>query len=194
MKNLKYVIATLFQVVIICIVLIVARSCNKDHETKEVSVIQNLELNYPNRENDSTFLVRAAEINLMEISLGQLVQQNTLNKDLKSMAKLMEDKYGKLMIELTVLAAKKNIIIPLMPTNDVKDAYKSLNTKAGTDFGKVYCDMMVKEQRNAIILFDKASSESNDLDIKAWAIITLPNFRSNLDYVINCQNVCEYKK
>ena len=46
---------------------------------------------------------------------------------------------------------------------------------------------MVKEHQEAIILFDKASTESKDKEIKALAIATLPRLRQHLDIAITFQ-------
>ena len=51
--------------------------------------------------------------------------------------------------------------------------------------------MMVNGHKDAITMFDKASTESIDEDIKAWAIAMLPVFRTHLDHAITCQEKCE---
>ena len=144
-----------------------------------------------NDEKDAQFLVKAAEINLEEIELGKLVQQTSKMPRVIELAAMMEKQHTQAMGELTNLAAKKTITIPTSLTQSGKDAYNKLNTKTGKDFNKQYCEMMVNGHKDAITMFDKASTESIDKDIKAWAIAMLPVLRTHLDHAITCQEKCE---
>lgn len=49
-------------------------------------------------------------------------------------------------------------------------------------FDKEYCGKMVDEHKDAISLFEKASTNTTDTDIKAWATLTLQALRSHLDH------------
>jgi putative membrane protein len=99
----------------------------------------------------------------------------------------MEDQHNNSMHELTALANKKSITIPTSLTLEGQDAYKKLSTKSGKDFDKEYCSMMVKGHKNAIEMFEKASTDCNDPDIKAWAAETLPTLRTHLEHAIMCE-------
>lgn len=70
-------------------------------------------------------------------------------------------------------------------------AYKKLNDKSRNDFDKAYCEMMVSGHKDAIALFEKASTEATDSDIKAWAAATLPTLRAHLDHALTCQKNIE---
>jgi putative membrane protein len=164
---------------------------NKKEDSKEVAEDKN-DLKFESNENekDAQFLVEAAAINREEISLGKLAQEKGNIRHVKQLGKMMEDDHTKALAELTTLAKTKNISLPTSQTEDGQVAYKKLNDKSGNDFGKEYCNMMVKGHKKAIELFEKASAECTDLDIRAWATATLPTLRTHLEHAIMCQEEC----
>lgn len=145
-------------------------------------------------EKDSQFLVDAAEINSEEIKFGQLAQQNSDMIDVKELGKMMESEHSQILASLTALANKKTMTIPTILTNVAKDDYDKLNKKSGIAFNNEYCMMMVKGHEDAITLFEKASTECSDSDIRNWALATLPNLRNHLDHAITCQKKCDKMK
>jgi putative membrane protein len=164
----------------------------KTEDTKEVANEQNdQKFDSNKKEKDADFLVDAAEINMMEIQLGQLAQTNGVSQDVKSMGKMMEDSHSKSLTELKGLAAKKTITLPESITEDNKDSYEKLSKKTGKDFDKEYCDKMVDGHKDAISKFEKAAENSEDMDVKEWARATLPTLREHLDHALACQEKCK---
>ena len=141
-------------------------------------------------EDDAQFLVNAAEINLMEIQLGNLAAEKGSMTEVKEMGKMMVDEHTKNLEELKGLAAKKSITIPTSLTDEGQDAYKKLTEKSGKDFDKEYSDMMVNGHKDAIDKFEKASDKASDQDVKQWATTTLPALRKHLDHALTCQEHC----
>lgn len=103
---------------------------------------------------------------------------------------MMEDTHTKSLADLTELAQTKYISQPTSQTENGQDAYKELNEKLGNALGKADSNMMVKGHKNAIALFEKASTGCTDPDIKAWATATLPALRTHLDHAMMCQKEC----
>jgi putative membrane protein len=166
-------------------------SCNTDQteDSKEIAEEHN-EAKFENTK-DAQFLVNAAEINIEEILLGQLAQQNSIMTDVKELGKMMEKAHRKSLAQLSDLASAKQITIPTSSTDKAKSDYKKLSEKSGISFDKDYCNRMVSAHKDAISRFEKASTESNDADIREWATTTLPDLRKHLDYALNCQKACE---
>lgn len=188
----------LSQSIIIIIALFSITACTtnkKPEDTKEVAKDQNEEkFNNTRKEKDALFLVNAAEISLKEIQLGQLAQQTSKVADIKKLGKMMEEEHRKSLDQLIILADKKSIVIPKSLTDDAMEANKKLLNTLDVNFNLEYCNMMVSGHRDAISLFDKASAESIDLDIKEWAVNTLPILQSHLDYAMICQTKYDVKK
>jgi putative membrane protein len=139
-------------------------------------------------EKNAKFLVKAAEIDLEEISLGKLAQKKSTNKDVKELGKKMEAAHTKSFADLQKLAAKKSISIPTETSQDTKDLYAKLDEKSEKDFNKDYADRMVSGHKDAIDLFEKHSTNSSDSDIRTWATSSLPELRTHLDHSVAVQD------
>ena len=193
MKNykLKLIHATF---IIAAVMVVVSCMSKKPEDTKEVAEEQN-EQKFEDEKNekDAQFLVDAAEISREEISLGQLAQQKGSKDHLIELGKMMEEGHTKSLADLTAIAKIKNISLPSSETEDGIKAYKKLDEKSGIDFVREYCDMMVNGHKKAIALFENASIECTDPDIKAWAIATLPTLRKHLDHSMVCLKEFEKK-
>lgn len=141
-----------------------------------------------NSETDAQFLVNAAEINLEQIQLGQLAQQTSTLAQVKESGKEMENDHRIVMNDLTLLAKKKGITLPTSQNAERSDAFNKLSNKSGGDFDKEYYQLMVSEHRDAIDLFEKASDDVTDIEIKNWATTSLPGLRAHLDNAIISQS------
>lgn len=182
-----------FFLIFICFVsVLLLVSCDNRKDPKEAAEERNEEMDEQvegdlNKERDEDFLIKAAEINLEEIRLGELAQQKGSAPDVKELANMLVESHTKAMNDLKSLANSKSIAIPTSTTDKVQDAYDKLNEKtAGNDFDKEFCDMMVKGHRNAIDAFEKAASNAADADIKSWAASMLPDLRMHLDKALAC--------
>jgi putative membrane protein len=131
--------------------------------------------------------VNAAEISLEEIQLGILAQKNCLTNDVRQVGKMMENDHTKSLVELQQLATQKSISIPTVQSDKAFDVYKELSNKTGNKFDNEYCAIMLKGHKKAIVLFEKAVSDTADDDIRNWATKMLTVLRLHLDYIINCQ-------
>jgi putative membrane protein len=141
-------------------------------------------------EYDAQFLVNAAEINLEEIQLAQLAQQKGSVAHVKELGKMMEDAHTRSQSDLVELAKTKNVSIPTTLTDDNRKAYNGLNEKSGKDFDKAYADRMVNGHKDTIEIFEDASVDAQDSEIKNWATAKLPELRKHLDHSIECQKKC----
>src|SRR6187200_3112820 len=106
-------------------------SCNDMPQDSKDSREAAKEMNKPNsdatRESDERFLVKAAEINLEEIRLGQLAEQKGTATEVKELARMLVQAHNKAKDDLQALSSRKGIAIALAPTDAVENAYKNLN-------------------------------------------------------------------
>lgn len=163
-----------------------ATSCkneSKQDDPKEVAEDQN-EVTFDennDREDDSQYLVEAAETDLKEIELGNLAQNKSTNADVKAFAKMMVDQHTKALNDLKATAEKKNISIPTTLTEKGQDKFKDLNDKSGHDFDKKFAEMMVDGHEKAIDKMEKASEKANDEEIRMWATNMIPTLQHHLE-------------
>ncbi len=191
MKNLKSIVL-LGSFILSGMLIHTSCESNKPEDTKEVAEEHNEAKFEENKnEKDAQFLVNAAATYQEEISLSKLAQQKGISTPVKDLAKMMETEHTQLLKDLTALASAKNITLPNASTDDTQEAYSKLNKLTGVDFDKQYADMMVSGHKNAVTIFETASTESVDMDILAYAKTTLPIIRKHMDLSLNCQKECE---
>lgn len=140
---------------------------------------------------DARFLAQAAEINLEEIQMGQLAQKKSVSTDVKELGSMMEKAHTQSLSELTTLANKKGITLPTSLTEDGREEFKELNNKSAKRFNEEYCEATIKDHKKAIELFEEASEDAMDSEIKAWALATLPVLKMHLANAKACKEKCE---
>ncbi|WP_194776370.1 DUF4142 domain-containing protein [Pararhodonellum marinum] len=180
---------------------LVLASCSENRATdsKEIAEQENINRATPNdttavvieNDNDARFLMDAAEMQMEEISLGKLAQQKSNTPHVKELGKMMEEDHTKTLEELKVLAQSKSVAIPTTLTEDSRDALKKLEDKTGNDFDKAYSDMMVDHHEDAVDKFEKAASDAEDPQIKAWASEKLPGMKTHLRHAKDCKEKCD---
>lgn len=191
MENLK---AGLLQVTFVTAIVFsfAAYTNNPTADTKEVAKARNdARFEHIGNKIDARFLVNAAEINMVEIALGELAQQNSTLTSIKELGKMMQEVHTRSLEELAALAKAKNIILPESATEKALKIYKKLSNVSGVAFERVFSDMMVSGHKEAIALFVKATIECTDPDIRTWATTTLPAIRTHLDNSMMCQEICK---
>ena len=152
---------------------------NRNLENKPVMVINN--------DDDAQFLMDAAEMQLENISLGNLAQQKGSSEHVRALGKMMVEENSKSLNELKALAQTKSIAIPSSATEDSNDFYKKLNEKNGNDFSKTYSKRMVDQHEDAIDLYEKAVKDTEDPQIKAFATEKLVSLRTQLKKAEDCR-------
>ena len=190
----------------ICIagIVILASSCSENNTTdsKDVAEQENIEklssddqtIVVIDDDNGTKFLMEVAEMQMEEISLGKLAQEKGNSVHVKEFGKMMVTDHSKTLTELSALAQSKAISIPATITEDSKDVYGKLEDKAGNDFDTAYCDMMVEHHEDAIQLFERASTQSQDSEIKAWAAEKLAGLRTHLKHAKECKEKSDKMK
>ncbi|WP_162417140.1 DUF4142 domain-containing protein [Cyclobacterium roseum] len=131
-------------------------------------------------DNDTTFLRKAAEMQMEMINFGKLAQEKGNSAEVKEFGRVMEAENTKSQTEINALAQSKSMSLPGSATDDSMEAYNDLNEETGNDFGRSYSDRMVDQHEDAIDLFENAANDSEDPEIKAWASEQLPTLRNHL--------------
>jgi putative membrane protein len=133
--------------------------------------------------DDAKFAVDAANGGMTEIQLSQLATTKAVNADVKKFADMMVMDHTKAGDQLKGIAKTKNITLPDSVNADSKKAIADLSKKSGADFDKAYVDKMVSDHKATVDLFEKASKNVKDVDLKAFADNTLPTIKGHLDNI-----------
>ena len=161
---------------------------SRTEESKDIAVNHN-ETRFTDtcQANDAQFLVDAALINYHEIALGQLANAKTKTPEILLMAQTLVDEHTKSMIDLKLLADKKNVTLPASAENDPKEANNKLLKLKDTAFDKAYSTVMVDEHEIAITKFENAIKNVMNDEIRDWASLMLPSLKMHLADAIKCQ-------
>ena len=130
--------------------------------------------------SDKSFIQDAYKDGLAEVKLAELGQGKTANADLKTFATQMAADHSKANAEMKALAASKNVEVADEPSVIAKGKMKMLDAKSGADFDKDFVEAMVKDHKDAVKAFEKAATEANDAEVKAFATKTLPTLKHHL--------------
>jgi len=194
MKKLEIILKTTFLASLLILVMMVF-SCKKEtdkmEDTKEVATDQNDQKfdNNDEREDDSAFLVAAAETDLMEIEIGKLAQTKGTHQGVKDFGKMLVDEHTKSANETKPLAEKLGVSLPTAITDKGKEHYADLNGKeAGKDFDQKFADMMVDGHEEAIRKMEKAAKNGNSPEVQSWASAMLPSLKMHLDHAKKLQD------
>lgn len=133
-------------------------------------------------EDDAKFVTEAANGGMAEVELGQLAQQKAQHADVKAFGEMMIKDHSKANDELKALAQAKNITLPATLGEEPQKVKDELSKKSGAEFDKAYIDDMVKDHEKDIKLFEDASKNLKDADLKAFADKTLPTLRTHLEH------------
>jgi putative membrane protein len=184
----------LLHISIALVTLLNMSSCKQNHASDNTATKNqqdSLKTDSINKERDVSFIVKATGINIEEIRLGQLALEKRTITGVQEAGKMMVEDHTKSLNDLTALAKIKSISIPTSLTDAAQADYKKLDNKSGDDFDKEFADMMVNGHKEAIAMFEKESTESTDLDIRKWALATLPALHKHLDYALLLQSKCK---
>ena len=131
--------------------------------------------------SDVLFVRKAAMGGKMEVTLGNLAQQNAANDRVKGFGSMMVTDHGQANNELMQFAQSHNVMLTDSLDKKTKDHVTSMEKMKGKAFDKHYIGMMVNDHQKDISEFEKASNNAINPDLKAWAAKTLPVLRKHLD-------------
>lgn len=131
---------------------------------------------------DEGFMRQAAENGLAEVQASNVALRKATNAQVKSFAQQMVDDHGKSHAELVTLATKKGVKMPDGPSLMQKAKLKALEAADGVNFDQRYiASMGVQAHEDTLALFDKASREARDPEVKAFASKTVPTLQHHLE-------------
>ena len=134
-------------------------------------------------ENDAKFAVDAANGGMAEVALSKLAQAKATNAKVKEFADMMVTDHSKANDELMALAKVKNITLPDSVSDEKKTEMMDLSKKAGKDFDKAYVNAMYDGHKKTVDMFESASKDAKDADIKAFVDKTLPTLKAHWDHI-----------
>lgn len=131
--------------------------------------------------DDRQFIQKAAGSGMFEVQAAQLAKTKARDPSLKSFAGMLEDHHAKANDELMKLATAKGVEVGAAPPRALRREVAQLGKKEGQEFDQAYLrDVGIKAHEKDIKLFEKASKDAKDPEVKAWAGKTLPVLKEHL--------------
>ena len=131
-------------------------------------------------DKDRTFLKEAASGGMLEVRLGQLVQQSATDDSVKAFGARMVSDHSQANAELTSLAGSKGITIPTALSKQDQAVYDKLSKMTGAALDRAYMADMVKDHIKDVAEFRKEAKSATDPDVRAFASKTLPILEHHL--------------
>lgn len=127
---------------------------------------------------DQEFFDKAAVAGLFEVKSSEVALKRASDPALKSFAQMMVSDHGAANGKLKALAAKKNVKLPQgLDKEHQKNLDKLAAAKNGRAFDETYADLMEDGHDQAVELFETASKDAKDPDVRAFAAETLPTLK-----------------
>lgn len=166
---------------------------SKITDSKEVAEEQN-EAKFEDtksKEDDSHYLVDAAETDMKGIEIGKLAQQKATDPEVKNFGKMLVDNHTKSLGTVKILASRKNISLPASLTEKGKEAYNKLNEKSGIAFDKKFSEMMVEGHEKMIEKMNKVAEKATDEEIRVWASNKISTLTTHLEHAKKMKKVVD---
>jgi putative membrane protein len=158
------------------------QACNNSGANKdsvEAAQDSNDAMNTTMEEDDSDFMVKAANGGMMEVEAGNLAVEKAATESVRTFAARMVADHTLAGEELKALAEAKTIALPTELAKDEKDHLNDMGKKTGTEFDKHYVDMMVNDHDKTVSMFEDAAQNAKDPEVRAWAAKTLPTLKEH---------------
>jgi putative membrane protein len=150
------------------LLLVAIGACKDDDDKKNLS------------QRDRNFTMSAAYANLAEIDAGQLASSKSTEQNVKDFGAHMADEHTTAWNDLKALSRNKNVNLPDQPDSAHQQKKNQLMSLEGYTFDTAYVNSQVKDHLMAISLFQQAQTNSDDKDVKAYAVKYLPHLQEHL--------------
>lgn len=129
---------------------------------------------------DKKFFMDAAQDFLAEVTFGRIAQTNAVSADVKSVANQVVGDSSRATDEMKQIALTKGLALPADLTFHDAVTKNSLSGKVAKDFDTAYVSSVIATAQKDVTAFERASRDSKDPDLRAWASKTLPSIQSDL--------------
>ncbi len=130
---------------------------------------------------DRKFIEEAASSGMFEVQVSQLAASKATDANVKSYASMLVDHHTAANNELVKIANAKGVELPAAPKRALRNDIEKLGKKSGAEFDRDYVrNVGIKAHEKDIKLFQKASKDVKDAELKAFVDKTLPVLQQHL--------------
>jgi putative membrane protein len=142
---------------------------------------RNLPTQAPIARGDRKFIEEAAGNGMFEVQIAQLAAAKATDANVKSYASMLVDHHTAANNELVKLANARRVELPAAPKRSLRRDVEKLGKKNGEEFDREFVRQVgLKAHEKDIKMFEKASKDVKDPELKAFVDKTLPTLREHL--------------
>jgi len=134
----------------------------------------------PHALDDATFVKKAASDNMHEVKMGELGAKRATATEVKEFAQKMVKDHSKSLDDLKKAAKAAKFDVPAKMSKEHEDHVAHLDKHDGKDFDAVFVSHMVRDHEKAVTLFEQASKDLKNDELRRYAEKTLPVIREHL--------------
>lgn len=134
----------------------------------------------PLAEADRNFLMRAHQIDIAQLAAAQMAKTQSADASVKTLAATMSTDHASNRSKVEALAKINGVTLKPQPDAQHAAALATLEATPAADFDRAYLANQVSGHRAAIALYEQASEDSGDAEVKALADRRLPTLRNHL--------------
>jgi putative membrane protein len=130
--------------------------------------------------DDQQFVQKASAAGLAEVNFGRLAAKQASSADVRKFGQHMVDDHSKANEQLLKVANKKRYTVARAMDAEHERMFRKLSELKGSEFDREYMAGQLKAHKEAVALFEKASKNGKDEDLKQLAEKTLPTLKEHL--------------
>jgi putative membrane protein len=115
-----------------------------------------------------------------ELLLARLAQQRARNEEVRKFAAKMLEQHAKGNQALILIVSKQKIAVPDKPLKEQEADLNRLHSNEVKDFDKEYMECIVKDHEKAVEMFERASKELKNEELKEFATKAIPALKEHL--------------
>ena len=138
----------------------------------------------PLADSDRQFIADAASSDMFEIQSSQwALQQQNVDAELMRLAQMMVEDHTRASQDLRAIAQRKGVAVSQRMSSTHQQSFDRLRTATGNQVATQYRQLQLQAHQEGVALFQLASQNLQDAELRAYAQRTLPVLREHLDHI-----------
>jgi putative membrane protein len=138
--------------------------------------------------DDSKVLTDAASYSMWNMEMSRIAEERAVTPEVKELARELSQEHSDVKQNIEGIAQRKQIALPQALSDDHRDKIDNVTDNTGLDFDKEFVDEVISSHRDKIDDFESLSRDSEDPEIREFAINTLPKLRMQLEKAERVEN------
>ncbi|MDM4720058.1 DUF4142 domain-containing protein [Micromonospora sp. WMMA1363] len=139
-------------------------------------------------QQDSQYLQAIHQVNLFEITTGELAQQKGQNQQVKNLGQMFVTDHTQLDQSVQEVATQLGVELPSAPTTDQQDVIDQLNNASGAEFDRLWVTSELSGHVQAIQATQTEISQGSDQTVIQLAQTALPILQTHYDELVQLAN------